>query len=95
MSLAFDRALRREAEPNELVDDTIPERGLGQQEEIVGSASQHRQWRDQTGLRRQEERLAGLVRAERLDVVRDHPLQVGRRVRAGDADVLPRASSNL
>ena len=93
--LRLDRALRGEAEAGQLPGDHLPERRLGEEQEVVGRAAQHGQRCDQPRLRGQQQRLAGLARAERLDVVRDHPLQVGGGVGPGDADVRARPGGGL
>ncbi len=71
----------------QLLRDAVAERGLGEEEEVVDSAAEHRQRGDQARLRGEQQRLAGLARPERLDVVRDHPLEIGRRIGTRDADV--------
>ena len=87
MLLGLDRALRGEAEAGQLGRDALAERRLGEEEEVVVPAPQDGQRRDQPRLRGEQQRLARLAGAERLDVVRDHPLEVRRGVLARHADV--------
>jgi len=63
MLLGLDRALRGEAEAEQLARQALPERRLCEQEEVVGAAPEDGQRRNQTGLRRQEQCLAGLAGA--------------------------------
>jgi hypothetical protein len=94
MLLARDLRASREAEPDEVVTQGTGQLGFGEEEEIVLRASQDPDRRDHAGLRRQEERLAGLSDAERLDVVREHALEVVRGISPSHADKPPRAPSD-
>ena len=87
MLLGLDRALRSEAEPDELGRDALAERRLGEEQEVVGAPPQNGEWRDQPGLGGEQQRLARLAGSEGLDVVRDHALEVRRSVLARHADV--------
>ncbi len=77
---------------DELGADDVPELGLGQQQEVLGTAPPDPERGDHPRLRGQKQRLAALALAERLDVVREHPLEVVLRVRARDTDERPRAA---
>ncbi|RDI73269.1 hypothetical protein Gocc_3064 [Gaiella occulta] len=90
MLLRLDRALRGEAEARKLGAQSLAELRLGQQQEVVLPAAQHYQRRDESGLRREQQRLARLAGSERLDVVGHHALQVGGGIRSGDGDERPR-----
>ena len=80
MLLGLDRALRGEPEPDQLGRDALAERRLGENEEVVGAAPQDGQRGDQPRLRGEQQCLTRLAGGERLDVVRDHALEVRRGV---------------
>jgi hypothetical protein len=84
--LRLDLRPRREAHAEQLGAHALAELGLGEQQEVVVGASQDAKRGDHARLRRQQQRLAARPCGERLDVVREHPLEVVRRVRACDAD---------
>ena len=93
--LELDLAPRREPGSRELADDTFTRARLGEEQEIVRRAPPHDEGSDDARLGRQQERLAGRSYLERLDLVGDHPVQVGRGVRAVHGNVRPRARSDL
>ena len=95
MLLGLDRALRGEAESDQLGRDALAERRLGEEEEVVGAAPQDGQRRDQACLRGEQQRLARLAGREGLDVVRDHALEVRRGVLPRHADVRARSDRSL
>ena len=78
--LELDRDLRGEATTRERGAEALGEIGLGQQQEVVHSAAVDGHRGDDASLRREEKRIARLARPERLDVVRQHPLEIRRRV---------------
>jgi hypothetical protein len=78
-----------------MTTDELALSGLRQHEEVVVTAPQDEERRDHPGLRGEEERRARLAGRQRLDVVRDHPLQVVGRIGPRDADELPRSRSNV
>src|SRR5205085_3634472 len=92
--LRLDLRLRREAEAQQLVPDALAELGFGEDEVVVLIAPQHAERRDHARLRGQQQRVAGLTDRERLDVVRDHPLQVLARIGTGDANERARSPNN-
>jgi hypothetical protein len=85
--LRLDRALRREAGAQELANEPLAGKGLGQEQEVVLPAAHDDERRDDPRLRRQEQRRARLPGCERLDVVRDHAVEVRGRVRPSHGDV--------
>ena len=76
----LDRDLRGEATPCERGAETLGEIGLGQQQKVSRSSAVDRHRSDDAAFRRKEKRLARLVRPECLDVVRQHSLEIRRRV---------------
>jgi hypothetical protein len=92
--LGLDVALRREPRPNESHAHGVAEALLGQEQEVVDAATEHHERRDDASLRCEEQRLAGVADPERLDVVRDHRLQVRGRVTSHDAHEIPGATSD-
>jgi hypothetical protein len=89
--LRLDVDLRREAGACELRAHDVAELGLRQHEEVVARAADDPERRDDPRLRRQQQRVAVLVRG---DVVRDHPLQEVLRVGPRHAEVRTRAKRN-
>jgi hypothetical protein len=83
--LRLDLGLRREPEPAQLRRHTLAELRFREQQEVIRPAAPDDERRDHAPLRREEERLAGVAEVERLDLVRDHPLEVAGRLGAGDA----------
>ena len=71
---------------------TSPSPGSVRSEEVVVAAPPDDERRDHARLRGQQQRRARLAGRERLDVVRDHPLQVVGRVRPRDAERTPALS---
>jgi hypothetical protein len=88
--LGLDLDLRREAPPHELGADALAQLRFREQEEVVVAAPEDDERRDHARLRRQQQRLAGLARAEGNDVVRDHPVEELLGCWAGDAHVRAR-----
>jgi hypothetical protein len=86
MLLELHVAPGREPRPQKCRANPLAEARLRQEEEVVGGAVQDDERSDHARLGREEESLAGLPRRKRLDVVRHHRLQVGRRVRSAHAD---------
>jgi hypothetical protein len=72
--------------------DALAETLVSEEQEIIDRASEDDEWSDHTSLRREEQRLARVADAQRLDVVRDHGLEVRARIGAADGDVVARAS---
>ena len=95
MLLGLDLAPCAQAHPRQLRAHDLAQAQLGQQQEVVVGSSQHDERRDHARLRGEEQRGARLPERERLDVVRDHPLQVVRRVGPDDADELPPSRSHF
>ena len=95
MFLRLDLALRAQAHPHQLRADDLSQSRLGQDEEVVVRAPQNDERCDHARLGGQQQRRARLTRSERLNVIRDHPLQVVGRIRPGDADELPRSHSHI
>ena len=93
--LRLDRALRGEAESDQLGRYPLAERRLGEDEEVVGAAPQDGQGGDQPCLRGEQQRLARLAGREGLDVVRDHALEVRGGVLPRHADVRARSDRSL
>ncbi len=60
----LDRALRREAAAREIAANPLAEVGLGEEQEVVVSAAQHGQRRDDARLRGEEQGQAGLAHRE-------------------------------
>ena len=94
MLLRLDLRLRREAHAYELALDRVAELRFRREQEVVFRATEHAQRRDHPRLRREQQRVARTAGLERLDVVRDHALQVVGGVRSRDAEERPRASGN-
>src|SRR5437660_7646940 len=92
MLLRFDLDLRREAGAQKLRTNLVTELGLGGDQKVVGGAAEHTQGRNHARLRREKEGLAGGTVVERLDVVRDHALQVVLGVPTGDPNKRPRTA---
>jgi hypothetical protein len=84
--LGLDLGLRREAHAHEFRAHALAELRFGEHQEVVVRATQHPQGRDDARLRGQQQRLAALADLERLDVVRDHALEVVGGVGTGDAN---------
>ncbi len=84
--LELDGDLGGEAAPQELGAETLGELGLGQQQEVVRASAIDGHRSDDARLRREQERVARLVRPECLDVVRQHALEIRRRVGPDHAD---------
>ena len=78
--LGLDLAAGTEAQTQELVAHPVAEPRVGQDEEVLLAAAPDDERRDHARLRRQQQRRARLADRERLDVVRDHPLQIVRGV---------------
>ncbi len=95
MLLGLDLGARAQAHPGQMRSDDFAELGLGQQEEVVGCASQDDERGDHARLRSQQKRWTCVPHVERCDVVRDHPLEVVLGVRAGDPDICSSASGDL
>jgi hypothetical protein len=91
----FDLALRPQTHPRQVRAHDLAQSRLGQDEELVVVATQNDEGRDQPRLRREQQRRARLTARERTDVVRDHPLQIVRGVRPGDANEVPLSHSHL
>ncbi len=94
MLLHLDLALRREPRADERRPDPLTEPGLGEEQEVLDPTAQNDERRDHPRLRGEEERLAGLADPERLDVVRDHRLQVALRAGPAHADELAWATGD-
>ena len=95
MLLRLDLALGAQAHPRELRAHDVAESRLGQEQEVVLCAAQHDERRDHARLGGEQQRRARVAGRERLDVVRDHALQVVGRVRPGDANELPLSPSHV
>src|SRR2546421_789042 len=92
--LGLDLDLGREAGAEELRADPFAELGLRREQKVVGAAAKDAQRRDHARLRGEQKRLARRAVVERLDVVRDHALQVVLGVWSGDPDERARTARN-
>ena len=90
----LDRDFRRKTAPAQLATETLGQLGFGQQQEVVGAPAVHRHGSDDASFRREEERVAGFGRTERLDVVREHSLEIRGGVRACNAHEPARSTSD-
>ena len=93
MLLERDLGLGRKAHPQQLVAQRLAELRLGEEQEVLGPAAQDAHRRDHACLRRQEQGLARVAGGERLDVVREHALEIVLGVRPDHADKGARATS--
>ncbi len=73
--LELDLGPGREPGAQELRPYHLPERRLRQEQEVVLRAAHDPQRGDYASLRRQQQRIAHVAKCQRLDVVRDHPLE--------------------
>ena len=85
-----DRAFRGKAEAQQLGPEALPELRLGQQQKVGMPPPHDRQRCDEPRLGREQERFTGLAGVQCLDVVRDHALQIGRRIGSRDGNEGPR-----
>jgi len=80
VGLARDLAPHREPGAKKRGTDALTEALLRQEQEVVHASPQHDQRSDDASLRREEKGLARVADGQRLDVVRNHRLQVWLRV---------------
>jgi len=90
--LGLDLTLQREAGAGQRRPDGRAEARLREHEEVVHPTPEHDERCDHPCFRREQKRLARVAEAERLDVVRDHRLQVSFCVRPSDSHEISRAS---
>ena len=95
MLLRLDLAAGAQAHAREVRTHGLAELRLGEEQEVLVAAAPDDERRDEPRLRREQERGDGVADGERVDVVRDHPLEVVARVRSGDPDEGARAVGHI